>query len=129
MYGSLSVVRTLYSTVTVWDSRWEEITRDIIRLCYSIWSTVSCVVVSDSPEGHLPSDHTRLPAGSNTTNVSREIICTITSDVIVKDVFPEEIALQIVDELVDSLLGCSSSDPVMDGETCADIEEIDQDLG
>ena len=129
MYGSLSVVRTLYSTVTVWDSRWEEITRDIIRLCYSIWATVSCVVVSDSPEGHLPSDHTRLPAGSNTTNLSREIICTITSDVIVKDVFPEEIALQIVDELVDSLLGCSSSNPVMDGESCADIEEIEQDLG
>ena len=47
MYGSLSVVRTLYSTVTVWDSLWEEISRDIIRLCYSIWSTVSCVVVQE----------------------------------------------------------------------------------
>ena len=127
MYGSLAVLRTLYSRVTVWDSQWEEITRDIIALGYNIWSVVSCVVVSDSPEGHLPSDHTRITAGNNPTKLTREILCTITSDVIVKDVFPEQIAVQIMDELVDSLLGCST--PAVSIESNADMEKIEQDLG
>ena len=82
MYGSLAV---LYSRVIVWNSQWEEITWDIIALCHNIWPVVTCVVVSESPEGHLPSDHTRLSAANNTSTGTREILCTIISEVVVKD--------------------------------------------
>ena len=124
MYGSLAVLRSVYMyrhrSDTGWDEDWENLTRDIISLCYSVWSVVSGVVVSDSPEGHLPCDDTRiLLSPPHTEQHSREIVCTITSNVTIKEVWPEDIARELVDELVDTVLGLSNH-----FDTNSDFERI-----
>ena len=105
MYGCLALLRTVYRTVVVWDKDWETLTKDVIRLCYSVWRVVSSVVVSDSPEGHLPSDNTWPSLSPPKEQSSSEMTATITSNVVLKEVWPDEIAQEIVDELVSTVLG------------------------
>ena len=110
LYGSLGVLRSVYREIartrTEWSETWVQITRDIVKLCHGVWRAVSSVVVSDSPEGHLPCDGGKLHRVTRQSDqVLGEMFCTITSKVTVSEVFSDQIAQEIVDELVDLLLG------------------------
>ena len=114
LYGSLGVLRAVYTEITgsrsEWSETWVGVTRDIVKLCQGVWRAVSGVVVSDSPEGHLPCDGGKVPrVAGERERAGAEMLCTITSRATVSEVFSDEIAQEIIDELVDELLGDQKS--------------------
>ena len=149
MYGTLFVLRNILKEVFKslqtdgeFSDNWVQLVADIIQLCYQVWRTVSSVVVSDSPEGHLPNDKARIQrlgkqglssskSGSDIKLDPREITCGLSKHVMVCDVFPDEIALEIVDELVDSVLGVntmkSEVDQLVERVAEVQLEKADDD--
>ena len=151
MYGTLGVLRAVYREIAAsraaWSDVWVQLTRDVVRLCHGVWAAVSSVVVSDSPEGHLPCDggavtlqrlaRTQGLAGTHPCRGEEEaVLCTITSKATVSEVFTVELVEEILDDIVDSVLGddrqCSSDldDMVklendMSKVTVNDVEAID----
>ena len=125
MYGTVAVLRTLYQQLekSEYSQEWSELTAEVVAVCYRVWEVARAVVASDSPEGHLPMDHgaglqkvvqKSLGGGKVGSKSDGHLIdggsqYTVVSRLEIKEVFPDEVAEELVEELVDVVTGKEAS--------------------
>ena len=126
MYGTVAVIRAVYEELEQeeYSEEWTTVTTELLATCSRVWEAVRAVVASDSPEGHLPMD-----AGSDGAARLHKVVkgslgakgkgrrqegkggnlYTAISRLEVKKVFPDEVAEEMVEELVAQALGTEPS--------------------
>ena len=125
MYGTVALLRALYAQLkkSEYSQEWTGLTSEVVAVCYRVWEVARPVVASDSPEGHLPMDHhgaglqrvvQKSLGGGKSERSKRHLIeggsqYTVVSPLEIKEVFPDEVAEDLVEELVDSVTGKEAS--------------------
>jgi len=126
MYGTVAVLRALYQQLdkSEYSQEWTELTAEVVAVCYRVWEVARAVVASDSPEGHLPMDYgtglqkvvQKSLGGGKGQRPKRDghileggSLYTVVSRLEIKEVFPDEVAEELVEELVDAVTGKEAS--------------------